>query len=922
MTGLSGRARRVLAGDAGPAPALVLAGVAVIIAFIAVAGPRALTVAGNSATRQAVAAAPVLDTSAVVTGDLHAAPGPGVLSGPAISRLTTAFAAALPLPGLFPAGQRWASASLPLVPVLNPAPSAVLDSAPQLEVAYRQGLAAYCRVIRGSLPAAPAVTSAASRHRPGSVTLGIAVTRAVAARFSLHVGSVLDLGQVSADGPDASLRVDGIIQPTAAASAFWVTDPLLSHPAKAGSPTKPFWTAGAFLGPGDLTALAAAYAGQPELLTWFFPLSTSLTSADVTQLESGISALAASTRLQSAQAAMHLTAVQHVAVSTGLADGLAIFSAQWRDTARTVSILSVGLFAAGLILLLICASLAVEAYRYELALVRVRGGSLAQLARRMLARSCCTALPAAVAGAALAIALLPGAGSTASWVLGALTTLAAILAMPVLAVLSYRRRSVISPGRGDDVVTATGSLRRLVAELAVALVAAAAIADVRLRGAGTSSTAPYLSASVVLVAVVVWLLANRAYRVPLRVLSGIASGRRGPVSVIGLARAAAARAGSVVPALALLLTLTLAVFGAMVMTSISTGQQAGSWSQVGADATVAAPGTQSVTAAELRALRQVPGVRQATAVFSAPDDGSLGAMLEGQSQVPVGLAVVEPTSYAAYSAQTPWPDFPAKSLAKPAAGHTTAVPVLATAGLAARVGSTQLRLEYFGGITRVRIVGTIGTTAAMPSGGSYVVVPAWAEPRLPSIPNPSTAMLAGSGISVPALQATVNKVLRGGKVRLRSQVLAQLTRAPALHLSEQLYLAGALAAAALSVFAVLFSIAGSARSRAGMTARLTAIGMARRQAVILGCTDAVPLLSVAIIGTAVATAVLIAVIGPVLGLNVFTGSTAPVALQPTWAGAIIPLAGAAALAIAVLALDGTRAGRRDIGAAIRQEEAD
>src|SRR5262249_33933706 len=160
--------------------------------------------------------------------------------------------------------------------------------------------------------------------------------------------------------------------------------------------------------------------------------------------------------------------------------------------------------------------------------------------------------------------------------------------------------------------------RRLVAEIAVLLVAAAALADLRLRGAGqqaggvSGTTSAYLSSSAVLVAAAVALMVNRAYRGPLRLLAGAASFRRGAVGAVGVARAAATRVGTVLPAVALMLGLTLTVFSAMVLASISDGQTAGSWQRVGADALIKVAGTSSVTPQVLRAIEHVPGVDHAT----------------------------------------------------------------------------------------------------------------------------------------------------------------------------------------------------------------------------------------------------------------------------------------------------------------------
>lgn len=189
------------------------------------------------------------------------------------------------------------------------------------------------------------------------------------------------------------------------------------------------------------------------------------------------------------------------------------------------------------------------------------------------------------------------------------------------------------------------------------------------------------------------------------------------------------------------------------------------------------------------------------------------------------------------------------------------------------------------------------------------------------MPPPSTALVTGPHVNIAALRATVAKVLPGSQVAFRRQVLAALNSSPALRLSEGLYVAGAVSAAAVSALAVLFSLVTSARSRASMLTRLGALGMARSQAVLLGMTEAVPLLAVATAGTAACVWLLAAIVGPVLGLNTFTGSAQPAALAPTWADLFVPLGGAAVLTVTFLAIDGALAGRRKLAMALRQEEA-
>jgi putative ABC transport system permease protein len=915
--------RRVVTGEAGAVPALVLASVAMVIAFIATAGPRALASAYNRAVSQAVAQAPALDMGALVTAQLPVRAGPaGTVSAATVGQIADALAKDLPAPQLFPAAQHWAGVTLPIEQVLHPARSAQAVRPPVAEVGYRDALARHCVLVTGALPTGPAPHSSGAGALPGPAVLPVAATQAVAARFSLRVGSLIQLASPPGDRP-VRLEVTGIVRPTGLSSAFWQRDPLLATPQLADPKKFPYWMAGFLAGPGDLAALSIDYAGSSEQLAWFYPISARVTGAEITRLESGLAGLSVSQLPREAEVRWGGHALQATVVSNGLADGLAAFDAQWTSVSGADSLLALGLFAAGIALLLICCGLAAEAYRTELVLLRVRGGSVAQLVGRMLVRSSCIAVPGLACGAVLAAAVLPHDASTVGWVFLELTALTAVAATPLICALRYRKLRFADAARRTDLVTLRPSLRRLAAELFVLLVAAAAIADVRLRGTGSASTVPYLSASAVLVAIAVGLVVNRVYRAPLRAVARAAAHRRGPVGAVGLARAARAPAGSVLPALTLILTLTLAAFAIAVGASVSAGQVAASWAQLGADATISAAGAAPVTSADVRAVRRVPGVVHATAVYTAPSSSPLaGALASGRApSAQVGLAVVNPASYGALSADTPWPGFPERAMSSPRSGAAAAIPILVTTGAAARAAAgSRPRLELDGLIHQVRVVGTVTDTAAMPGGGDYVVLPDWAAPDWPAIPSPYTILVTGPAINFARLRAVAGRVQGGSQIAVRQQVLSQLTASSALRVSRWLYLIGLLSAAALSALAVLFALAGSARGRAAMLTRLGALGMSRRQSLLLGLTDAIPLVWVAGIGAVAASWLLVEVIGPVLGLNVFTGSVVQVPLRPTWQALVIPLAGVAVLAAAVLAVAGAASGRRELAAAVRQEE--
>jgi hypothetical protein len=282
----------------------------------------------------------------------------------------------------------------------------------------------------------------------------------------------------------------------------------------------------------------------------------------------------------------------------------------------------------------------------------------------------------------------------------------------------------------------------------------------------------------------------------------------------------------------------------------------------------------------------------------------------------VGLVVVPPASYAALAGDSPWPDFPAGALAR---GPGAAIPALASAGLGAVGGHGTLELG--GARLPVRITGTTGPTPAMPT-GRFVVLPAWAYPRLPSARGPDALLVTGTGtgISLPAIRAAVRRALPGAQIRSRAGILAALRNAPAPQAAARLYWLGTGVAALLSVIALLFGLALSGRDRARLIDRLIALGIGSRQARAVAVSEVLPLLTVAVLGTVIAGLVLAMVLGPALNLAVFTGAPGPVRVRPGLI-ATVPPAGIVVLGLAIVAAQSAAFLRRNVAATLRQEEA-
>jgi putative ABC transport system permease protein len=915
---------RLMSGEAGPGITWMLALAAALTAFLATAAPRELTAASTRALERTLAGLNPTATGIEVTGPWEPfSAGPSsVITAGQVGALPGQIAKLIQQPLRSPVAQRWGGFPIPVSSVNHPAASAMLQVAPTIEVAYRSALAAHSRLVAGRLPGGPAV---AGRQ----LVLQVAVTPAVAARFSLRVGSVLDL----AGGPE--LAVTGIVAPADPAAPYWTIDPLQAVPETEGGSGTLHWAAGVLAGPAEVTVLQQLSQGEFLQGAWFLPVDTSgITPAQLPALLSAISQVTTanmpvSIHARSAAGGTFSFSQQVDATST-LAASLSGFLAQADSTQAAGSLIVAGLLGSGLVLLLICAWLAAGAYEAELALLRARGGSAGQAARRVLLRAGLAAVPAAAAGSVLAVAAVP-ADVTRPWLPGLAVAVTAAGSITVLAAWRHRRPRPDRNERGEaEAVAAQWSPRRAVAEGVVILLAAGGLATLRLTAAASHLDA-YAIASPVLAAVAASLLAARLYPLPLRALLRAAAARRGPVGFVALAQAARSRAGAVLPVLALVLTMTVAAFAGMVSGSVAAGQAAAAWQQVGADAGVQAPGNNVITAGAVRSLAAVPGVTATTAVYSAGAAGPFGLRVRapGGAVQRAGIAVVTPGPYAALASRTPWPGVPAALLAPGAAGPGR-VPVLASQRLAAALGlrgsgPAQTAVVQLDGISvRVGVEAVIGATPAMPAGGSFLVLPQWAAARLPSIPGPDVLLATGPGTGTARFRAAAAAAVSGDTLVLRQRLLTGLRDAPAAAAAERVDALGLRAAAALIVIALLLGLAVAARGRDRLARRMLALGMPARQARLLALAQALPLLAAGILGMAAAAAGLAFLIGPALNLSAFTGGaggtgTTPVPVRLEPAALLLPAAGAVLAALVLSAAGSALATRRGGAAAVTRE---
>jgi putative ABC transport system permease protein len=931
--------RAIVIGEAGFRLALALGAVAALTAFVAAAGPREVTASQNAAVQRALAAIPHAQTSIVVTADWYPQPGrpATVMTRSQQALFGSAMVKSFPKPITVPADGIRAYLASPLVQVPAAAPSATMDLPPELQLNYDSDLTADARLISGRWPgtAHHGLPGHAAADRDAEV-LQVALTQANAARFGLRPGSFQELGVLG--GRPVWLQVTGVIQPRPQA-LFWGSSDALSAPYPTGPMGGRYWVGGAIVSPAEFTAMQSVDPSTDMHAEWYFPILVAhLTPQQLGPLAAAISASAGSNAPGNAASAIgsrppgcgrcppssfpfNPPPVVDPELAGQLAGQLTAIQAQLAATSGIDSLVVGGLFAAGLLLMLLCAGLAADRYEAELALTRARGASLLQISMRALARSLGSTAPGLAVGIGLGTLAGVASSSPSAVILPALTAIMAIGSVPVRCTWRVRKSDSAHAAQRSDLSAPRRSPRRVVAEMSVLAITAGAVVALRVRGlqAGSDQLAVV---SPVLVAIAASIAVGRLYPIPIRGLLPLAARRRGPVGFLGLTKTGRAGLATILPALALVLTLTLAAFGWMLTQSVTAGQLASSWSQSGADAVITAAGNNTISVADARSFAALPRVRHTALVYTALGTTPFAPSLispAGKS-VPLGLAIVNPAPYAELSADTPWTGFPASALAR----GKGPVPILISAAAAAvpgvdgSVGSHQV-LELGGIRLPVAIAGTIAATPAFPTGGPYVMMPQWAEGSFPSIPGPSTLLVTGPNASPTAMAALAAREVHGSQVILRA-ALVHAQQVSAAEYAVRLFVLASWAAAALSVVALSFGLAATARSRRNLRTRMAGLGMSSRQARALAMFDPVSLLTVAVAGMVVAGTTLSLISRQVINLAALTSSATPAPVALNLAAILIPAVGVIVVALAAVATEHALASRADPATALRYEE--
>ncbi|MBO9553322.1 FtsX-like permease family protein [Cellulomonas sp.] len=594
-----------------------------------------------------------------------------------------------------------------------------------------------------------------------------------------------------------------------------------------------------------------------------------------------------------------------------------------------VSLLLVGLATAGGLALVLAARLLVLRREPLLLAERARGASVASVAVRALAESVPLTAVAAAVGVSAAQALVPqGRGS---WAVATLVVLAAALAPAVWSALLVSRAWTgkrLPANRADrERLLGRRRARRVVVELALVAVAAAALVSVRGRGltqARTGDVDPLLAATPVLLAAAATVVAVRLLPPLLRGMSRAAAHRRGLVPVVATARAART-AGTAVPLLTLTVSLALVVFCATTAVTVRGGQSLAADVTVGAQVRLDGP----LTPADVHALRAAPGV---TAVAGAVE---LGRRTLGEdAALSVRLVAVDAADLARARAAhgLPVPDGLATL------GEGDVVRVLATPRAAAVASMVTAQVRVVDQTVPIDVVGTIdqfptvpgalrptddGTPAAEPvdPDEDLTVLADWSRLAATSSEPLSvqTIWVDGPGAAA-AVHAAGYDVTTGVTVTELDRWLTEWRSSPFNAGLLALLVATGLALAGYAVVALVLTVVGTARERARTVSALRTQGLDARTARALTFGELAPLAVAAVVAGSVIGVGVPWLLTGALGLDALAGAPGAARLRVDW----LPVAGAAlvvlvALVVAVLVESAVR--RRDrLGEVLRVGE--
>ena len=450
-----------------------------------------------------------------------------------------------------------------------------------------------------------------------------------------------------------------------------------------------------------------------------------------------------------------------------------------------------------------------------LSLLSARGASGLQLRGAMALEGVIVAVPAAALGVLLAHVLLPGDPGLVGWFAPALLALAPIVLFAALT----SPRGLRAPR--NDLRMRGASRARVFVELGVVGLAAVSVWLLSRRGLVPSAAAvgvdPLLSATPLLLALAVCVVALRLYPAPLLALQRVLRRRDGAVGVLGAARAVRDPALGFATALALVVGVSIVVFSTVFVGTVRQGLERGARDAVGADLQVRAF---VLDDAAVAAARDVPGVADAVTLVRA-----VGVpFVDGASETDVFLVVADTEALARIR-----PDLPVLD------GARSPVPVLVSDDWVDRVSPDDAEL----GDAVVTVADNIPATALPGMTRHWILVDARSVDALDlGLPAPERLLVSLEPTADPAevaaaleeaVASTQPQSVRGLVVVRDTASALREARSPAIASVEGALLLAAVVSLLLTVLTVVLASVAAAAARNRLLGVLRILGMSTPQ---------------------------------------------------------------------------------------------
>ncbi|USQ80319.1 ABC transporter permease [Ornithinimicrobium faecis] len=591
-------------------------------------------------------------------------------------------------------------------------------------------------------------------------------------------------------------------------------------------------------------------------------------------------------------------------------------SQQQRATASILAVVAAGPIGVALAVFALAARLITSRRQPALALATARGGSSAQVRGAMLLEGLALGLPAAVLGHYAANLVNANASGWTEWVPVALIGLAP-------AVLLAATASTASRSSRSDLSSKGASRLRVLVEVVVLVLAGLAVWRLFDRGLTGVEETPaasgeeavavqvdtgvdlLMAATPILLALAACVITLRIYPVPVHAVMAFFRGRRGLTNFLGAARAVRDPAGGMVPALAVILGVSVAVLSSVLSSTISAGAEQAAWQSAGGDVRLSGP---SWSEEDVEPLREVDGVEQIAVIGSAADSHDLTGEVTER-----GLTV-----YVVDEAlQEVWADTPVGPLPDELFSGSSTTPVVSGGSFEADTGTGTL-----GSRGEVEIVGHIDGLAGVRTRGAFVVVDraAW-EATGGTNPSGEVVLVAASDPGqTDELATALNQVVPNALAETPRDKLTTFEESPVTGAMLWFFAAAVVATTVLTALAVVFVQLMGAAARTSLFTVLRTLGLSQRQARALTAWELGPLVAIAfVVGAGLGVLVPWLLLRAINLTGLTGGATQPtLALDWTVLGPVI-LGILVTVAIAI-AVSAAMSGRADLVNQLRRGE--